>query len=121
MGLAPTLEDRMGGNQAALIEDANDVGQLVYLHDPTGAIGNAVVVADTTRCVVPCTRTLATVASQSSRRNAPTEAMYLEMLPDPPPINHNPHRIVTFSRMRYGTDRRVVEDKITRFLARPSR
>ena len=28
-------------------------------------------------------------------------------------------RIATFSRMRYGTDRRVVEDKIGRFLAGP--
>ena len=49
--------------------------------------------------------------------NAPTDALHLEMLPDPPPINNRPHRIVTFSRMRYGNDRRVVEDKIGRFLA----
>jgi hypothetical protein len=49
--------------------------------------------------------------------NAPTDALHLDMLPDPPPINNRPHRIVTFSRMRYGNDRRVVEDKVGRFLA----
>src|SRR5438094_895666 len=44
VGLAAPFEDRMGGDQSTLIEDADDVGELVHLHDPTRAIGNAVIV-----------------------------------------------------------------------------
>lgn len=48
--------------------------------------------------------------------DAPSNALHLEMLPDPHPINNTPHRIVTFSRQRYGRDRLGVENKIARFL-----
>ena len=33
------------------------------------------------------------------------------------PINHRPHRLITNSRVRFGRDRRTVEEKISRFLA----
>ena len=48
--------------------------------------------------------------------DAPTEAMFLEMLPPPEPINHRPHRLIGNSRIRFGRERRAVEDKIARFL-----
>ena len=48
----------------------------------------------------------------------PTEATFLEMLPPPRPINHRPHRLITNSRVRFGRDRRTVEEKIARFLGR---
>jgi hypothetical protein len=48
----------------------------------------------------------------------PTEATFLDMLPPPKPINHRPHRLITNSRVRFGRDRRTVEEKIVRFLGR---
>ncbi len=48
--------------------------------------------------------------------NKPTEATYLEMLPSPKPVNHRPHRLVTNSRVRFGRERAVVEERIKRFL-----
>lgn len=48
--------------------------------------------------------------------DAPTGATFVEMLPPPKPINHRPHRLITNSRVRFGRERAVVEDKIARFL-----
>jgi hypothetical protein len=47
---------------------------------------------------------------------APTDALPLEMLPDPPPANHRPHRLISYSRMRFGRDRATIDGKIARFL-----
>jgi hypothetical protein len=48
--------------------------------------------------------------------DTPTEPAFLEMLPPPTAINYRPHRLITNSRVRFGRDRRVVEEKIARFL-----
>lgn len=47
---------------------------------------------------------------------APTDALHLELLPEPVVLNRHPERIIKFSRDRYGTERGKVEDKIARFL-----
>lgn len=56
------------------------------------------------------------VIARSLDDDAPTEATFLEMLRPPKPINHRPHRLITNSRVRFGRDRRTVEEKIARFL-----
>jgi hypothetical protein len=48
--------------------------------------------------------------------DTPTEATFLEMLPPCVPINRRPQRLVENSRVRFGRDRKLVEDKIARFL-----
>ena len=48
---------------------------------------------------------------------APTNALHLEMFPDPPACNQHPERIKNRSRNFFGRERRIVEDKIRRFLA----
>ena len=48
--------------------------------------------------------------------DAPSGATFVEMLPPPKPINHRPHRLITNSRVRFGRERAIVEDKIARFL-----
>lgn len=50
--------------------------------------------------------------------DAPTEATFLQMLPPPKPINNRPHRLSANSRVRFGRDRAVVEEKIAQFLGR---
>jgi hypothetical protein len=47
----------------------------------------------------------------------PSEATFVEMLPPPKAINHRPHRLITNSRVRFGRERAIVEEKIARFLA----
>ena len=48
--------------------------------------------------------------------DAPTGATFVEMLPPPKAINHRPHRLITNSRVRFGRERAMVEEKIARFL-----
>jgi hypothetical protein len=50
--------------------------------------------------------------------DTPTEATFLEMLPPPKAINHRPHRLIRNSDIRFGRDRRVVEERIARFLGK---
>ena len=45
------------------------------------------------------------------------EGPYEITFPPPPnPINHRPHRLITNSRVRFGRDRKSIEEKIARFL-----
>ena len=48
--------------------------------------------------------------------DTPSGATFVEMLPPPKPINHRPHRLITNSRVRFGRERAMVEEKIARFL-----
>lgn len=50
-------------------------------------------------------------------RDRPTEATFLDMLPPPHPINAKSDRLIANSRIRFGRDRKTIEDKIVRFLA----
>lgn len=48
--------------------------------------------------------------------DGPREPMFLDMLPPPHQINRFPDRLVANSRLRFGRERKLVEDKIARFL-----
>ena len=48
--------------------------------------------------------------------DTPTDATYLHTMPPPAPINTRTQRLISNSRIRFGRDRRVVEEKIARFL-----
>jgi hypothetical protein len=48
--------------------------------------------------------------------DTPSGATFVEMLPPPKPINHRPHRLITNSRVRFGRERAMVEERIARFL-----
>jgi hypothetical protein len=50
--------------------------------------------------------------------DTPTEALRVEMFPEPHLVNNKWHRLVTNSRVRFGRDRATVEANIARFLAR---
>ncbi len=45
-----------------------------------------------------------------------TEAMFLRMLPPPGAINLRPQRLIANSRVRFGRERKCVEERIVRFL-----
>ena len=47
----------------------------------------------------------------------PSGAIHIVTPPPPAPVNHRVHRLLTNSRVRFGRDRAMVEDKISRFLA----
>lgn len=48
--------------------------------------------------------------------DTPSAATFVQMLPSPKPVNHRPHRLVTNSRVRFGRERAMVEERIARFL-----
>ena len=49
--------------------------------------------------------------------NTPTSATHLSLYESPESVNARPHKLVANSRIRFGRDRRVVENRIARFLS----
>ena len=54
--------------------------------------------------------------ARALRDDAPTQALHLELFPDPPVANRHPEHVLEFSRARYGNNRAKVQDDIARFL-----
>jgi hypothetical protein len=118
--LSDTLRQAVLGNAASFIafrvgaEDAPLLAAHLGLRPDfeTSGLGN--------RSIEPAEQLLRLPDFQAYARTlcagAPTEAMFLRMLPPPKPINHQPHRLIANSRVRFGRDRATVEDKVTRFL-----
>ena len=48
---------------------------------------------------------------------APTDTLHLQMYGDPPSVHRHPERFINRSRNFYGRERRIVENKIRRFLS----
>lgn len=48
--------------------------------------------------------------------DAPTEALRLAMFADPTARHAQPRRLIEYSRLRFGNDRVIIEEKIARFL-----
>jgi GTPase SAR1 family protein len=47
---------------------------------------------------------------------APTDALHLTLFGEPPAVNKHPERVRAYARARHGSDRAIIEAKITRFL-----
>lgn len=48
--------------------------------------------------------------------NSPSSATRLDLYPPPEPSHRHPERLIANSRIRFGRDRQLVEDRIARFL-----
>jgi hypothetical protein len=48
--------------------------------------------------------------------DAPTDALHLKLFGETPAVNKHPERVRAYARARHGSDRAIIEAKITRFL-----